>query len=71
MVTECLSFQEAAFALAIGTVVIHVLSIVMAVWALLKPSGDLQSNAGEAAKLLADAEDKDTQFVTNLTAAPQ
>ncbi len=43
----------------------------MAVWALLKPSGGLEANAGEAAKLLQDAEDKDTQFVTNLTTAPK
>jgi len=64
------SLQYLAFALAIGTVVIHVLSIIMALWALLKPSGDLQTNAGEAAKLLQDAEGKDTQYITNLTKAP-
>ncbi|PMD46851.1 hypothetical protein L207DRAFT_613685 [Hyaloscypha variabilis F] len=59
-----------AYALAIGTVVIHVLSIIMALWALLKPSGDLKSNAGEAATVLQDAEDKDTQYITNLTKPP-
>jgi hypothetical protein len=64
------SLQYLAYALAIGTVVIHVLSIIMALWALLKPSGDLKSNAGEAATVLQDAEDKDTQYITNLTKPP-
>lgn len=58
--------QAAAFALSILQIVLHVLAVIMAVWALMKPGGGFKDHAAEATQLLQDDQDTETKYTTNL-----
>jgi hypothetical protein len=58
--------QNTAFALGILQIVLHVLVVIMAIWTLMKPSGDIKGNAAEAAQLLQTEQDTETKYTTNL-----
>lgn len=62
--------QTAAYALSILQIVLHVLALVMAVWALMKPGGDFKDHAAEATHLLQDEQDSETKYTTNLIVGP-
>jgi hypothetical protein len=58
--------NTAAFALGILQIALHVLAVVMAIWALMKPGGDFKDHAAEATQLLQNEQDTETKYTTNL-----
>jgi hypothetical protein len=52
--------------LSILQIVLHVLAVVMAVWALMKPVGDFKDNAADAAQVFQNDMDMEAKYTTNL-----
>jgi hypothetical protein len=60
--------QTAAFGVSILTIVLHVLAVMIAVWAFMKPGGTFRDNAAEATQLLQNEQDTEKKFTINLEA---
>lgn len=57
--------QNTAWALAILQTILHVLTVIMALYALFKPDGSFKDHSADAAQVLADGQATDTKIQTD------